>query len=444
MSGELKAATDALRRLAKSLANHGSEQPYSSLIGWSAPPLSRADLSAEVSNLAIDFDTFEENRLGPSTLGHLKKVPDQVQVLITSTLPNATGTNINILVAAITAFASNLRSYLPLESLPDWDEVADSSLIPKKLSRRIRSLEGSISGLEPRVADVAAQMGAINDAHAAALELPTELEALREAKNEIQRLRKEVDAQASEITSASRTIQTLLETIKTSEDEATKSLANIGTTLSAATSYGLATSFKQRAAALNFTTWVWVAMLFTALLSGGVIGFYRLAAFQQALAVPAAQHWILLNAGMSIISVAAPVWFAWLSTRQISQRFRLSEDYAFKASVAQAYEGYRREASRLDTKLEERLFSSALDRLEEAPLRFIALEEYSSPYEALLASPGFQKIIDKIPTGSREELLRGLASVGKKGKGKRVRMPVLDDVSSATSPSGDKETNEEG
>lgn len=63
------------------------------------------------------------------------------------------------------------------------------------------------------------------------------------------------------------------------------------------------------------------------------------------------------------------MWFAWLATKQIGQRFHLAEDYAFKASVAKAYEGYRKEAARIDPEFEARLFGSALTRLDEAPLR---------------------------------------------------------------------------
>jgi hypothetical protein len=52
---------------------------------------------------------------------------------------------------------------------------------------------------------------------------------------------------------------------------------------------------------------------------------------------------------LSLLSIGAPIWLAWQATKQIGQRFRLSEDYAFKASISRAYEGFRREAARIDT-----------------------------------------------------------------------------------------------
>ena len=93
---------------------------------------------------------------------------------------------------------------------------------------------------------------------------------------------------------------------------------------------------------------------------------------------------VFVNLVLAVLSIAAPVWFAWIATKQIGHRFRLSEDYAFKASVARAYEGYRREAAKLDEDFAKRLFASALDRLEEPPLRFVEQETHGSPWHELL------------------------------------------------------------
>ncbi|GAB3643065.1 hypothetical protein [Spirosoma arcticum] len=100
---------------------------------------------------------------------------------------------------------------------------------------------------------------------------------------------------------------------------------------------------------------------------------------------------------LSLLSIGAPLWFAWLSTKQVNQRFRLSEDYAFKASVAKAYEGYRREAARIDPLFEARLFSSALERIEEAPLRLVEDGVHGSPWHEFFSSKPFQQALQTIP-----------------------------------------------
>jgi hypothetical protein len=106
---------------------------------------------------------------------------------------------------------------------------------------------------------------------------------------------------------------------------------------------------------------------------------------------------VLVHVILAVVSVGAPVWFAWIATKQIGQRFRLSEDYAFKATVAKAYEGYRKEAARIDPALESRLFSSALGRLEEAPLRLVELATHGSPWNELFVSEPFKKALDTVP-----------------------------------------------
>jgi hypothetical protein len=100
---------------------------------------------------------------------------------------------------------------------------------------------------------------------------------------------------------------------------------------------------------------------------------------------------------ISILSVGAPIWFAWIATKQIGQRFKLSEDYGFKSSVAKAYEGYKKEASRIDEKLEHRLFSSALTRLEEAPLRLMDGKTHGSPWHEIFESDNFKSAMNNIP-----------------------------------------------
>ena len=96
-------------------------------------------------------------------------------------------------------------------------------------------------------------------------------------------------------------------------------------------------------------------------------------------------------------SVAGPMWFAWLATSQIKQRFQLAEDYGFKAAVSKAYEGYRKSALDLDDAFMEKLFASALNRLDEYPLRLFPADMHSTPFMELVSNPSLKKLIDKSP-----------------------------------------------
>jgi len=144
--------------------------------------------------------------------------------------------------------------------------------------------------------------------------------------------------------------------------------------------------------------YVWVLGLLIALGGGIYIGSLRYSSLLNAINAEELNWGVIwMNSILTLFSLSAPIWFAWISTKQISQRFRLAEDYSFKASVAKAYEGYRKEASRIDKAFEARLFSSALTRLEEAPLRLMEKDTHGSPWHELISSPQFEKALNKIP-----------------------------------------------
>jgi hypothetical protein len=129
--------------------------------------------------------------------------------------------------------------------------------------------------------------------------------------------------------------------------------------------------------------WVWVVGLVVSLICAYMVGGKAIDLFMKLFEDD--QHkGTGLQAALTALGVFAPLWFAWISTKQIGDRFRLSEDYAFKASVSKAYEGYRREAASLDEEFAARLFSSALTRLDEAPLRLVEKENHGSPWHELI------------------------------------------------------------
>ncbi len=149
--------------------------------------------------------------------------------------------------------------------------------------------------------------------------------------------------------------------------------------------------------------WVWVVVLIAALSVGYFLGSERIKAITDLLnssAEKKAAVWP--NAVLAFFSLGAPIWLAWIATKQIGQRFRLAEDYAFKASVAKAYEGYRKEAARIDEEFEARLFNSALTRLEEAPLRLVESKTHGSPWHEFVESDAFKEALKMVPDFARQ------------------------------------------
>ncbi|MFV3517160.1 hypothetical protein ACNJD8_21355, partial [Mycobacterium tuberculosis] len=114
--------------------------------------------------------------------------------------------------------------------------------------------------------------------------------------------------------------------------------------LRGATSAGLAKAFEARRSALAQSGMFWTFGLIAALGVALLVGWERLQSLKEVLNGGKEAATIWANAALAIFGIGAPVWFAWLATKQIGMTFRLAEDYAFKASVSQAYEGYRAEA----------------------------------------------------------------------------------------------------
>ncbi len=85
---------------------------------------------------------------------------------------------------------------------------------------------------------------------------------------------------------------------------------------------------------------------------------------------------------------AAPaIWLGWFSARQIGLLARIQQDYAYKASTAVAFEGYKKEvASANDQALSKQLLETAVTNFGENPVRLYGKksDDHGHPVEALV------------------------------------------------------------
>ncbi len=268
----------------------------------------------------------------------------------------------------------------------------------KKLAKQLRSMEARLNGLEPRIASLNMMIESIEQAYNAADQLPIDLESLSEAKQKIAALAKEAARDQEDISRIREAANELDKELNKSAEDAKALLERCETAYSAATSVGLAAAFSERSSTLSKSMWFWVAGLVGALAAGSYFGSSQLHTLSELFKVPnASTSVIVLNLLLSVLSVGAPVWFAWLATKQIGQRFRLAEDYAFKASISRAYEGFRREAARFDKDMEAKLLTSALTRLDELPLRLVETDSHGSPWHELASSDVVKQAMKTVP-----------------------------------------------
>lgn len=391
---DLCTALDALATAVKNA--WGSDATMLEAIGWHSPAMTRHDLSDLATQLANDLRSAAPDTLDETLLETVQDFPRRLQLLQANTLPQMFGGNSPQAVPAYVGSLASLRAQLaPLLS---WQVISDPKAMPAKLASRVRSIHAEVEQLVPKKEILDQQIADIQRAHAAAESLPVDLQALDEARKTLAIAIEQADAQRKAATDHASEAHDDAHYIKYLRDEAEKTMKLCEEAYRASTTRGLASAFDQRASRLGWSMAGWIAGLVGSLMAIAYLGAERVHTLTAALAV-ADPRWgtIAMQVVLSVLSVGAPVWLAWLATKQIGQRFRLAEDYSFKASVARAYEGYRKEAARIDPAFEARLFDSALTRLEEPPLRLMETSTHGSPWHELVSSEAFKRAIDLVP-----------------------------------------------
>lgn len=85
----------------------------------------------------------------------------------------------------------------------NWDFIEDNKLLPRSISGRLRSYRTQLDSYEELFGDVDNKIKTINDVHEAAESLPTDLQSLKDAKNQLniflKNAQKEFDKSRNEI-----------------------------------------------------------------------------------------------------------------------------------------------------------------------------------------------------------------------------------------------------
>lgn len=363
--------------------------------GWNCPPLTRHDLAEIASNLSNKIKKVNIKEVDKEYEELLLEIPSRIEVFKKNNLTylfNGHGKD-----AAPNYFSLIEWINSVIEPLFSWENLQDSKALPKDLTRRLRSIKSELQTIIPDKEFLQSQINIIQKATEAAENLPTDLESLKEARIKVNNFSTDAAELYGKIDNYHKQILEITKFINDKKIESDKLVSQCEEAYRITTTKGLAAAFDQRANKLSNSMWAWVFGLLFALGCGIFIGSQRFDILNEAINNQKNINHIWIQIFLSVLSLGAPIWFAWIATKQIGQRFKLSEDYAFKASVAKAYEGYRKEASRIDMNMEKRLFSSALDRLEEAPLRVMEKEHYGSPWHEIINSEQFKKTIETFP-----------------------------------------------
>ncbi|MDC5334138.1 hypothetical protein NRA46_13010 [Acinetobacter baumannii] len=367
------------------------DQILRNVYGWTHPPLTRQDLANIPKELSNQIRRIEISKLEDNLVELIEKIPEKIRLMYGDTVPymfNGSGAQ------AIPIFLSTLEWVRQvIAPLMGWEVLQDNKAMPTQMVRRLRAIQIEIENIIPNKENLTKQISLINEATEAAENLPTDLKSLKEARNQVSALEKDSSFDRKKVSEYKNSIEAQLKSINEMHEQAKQLIENCEEAYRITTTKGLAAAFDKRASDLKWSMRLWVGGLLFALAIGAFIGHERIQILTQALNNSNISWGIIsIQIVLSFTSVLAPLWFAWLATKQISQRFKLAEDYDFKASVAKAYEGYKKEAAKIDVDFEARLFNVALTRLEEAPLRLVEASNHGSPSHEFLETTGLDKL----------------------------------------------------
>lgn len=402
---QLCAALDAI---GSTLKSQGEQRLLNEAYGWNVAGVSRDDLVELVTSLASRIRAQIDTEVSAEGAVRIQVAIKGLNFAATNTIPQIFNGNASSAIPALLLTVYSLESQL--SDIFRWPVEPGIYSVPPRLAKKIRAAEARVRAVDDSTSELGVKVEKILAAHEAAESLDVDMAALADASEKTKRLEADARIAAKHADEAFKEMFSVLGMMKESQASAAAIVEKCEDAYRIATSKGLAGAFDERASKLNVSIRWWTGFLIVALGLGAVIGYDRVHALNGLLS-NATPTWgaIALHIGVALVSVGAPFWFAWLATKQIGQRFRIAEDYAFKASVSKAYEGYRKEAVRIDPQFESRLFGSALSRLEEPPLRLLADEKnHGSPYHELVFSKAFEKAMAIVP--ELREKVRDIAS----------------------------------
>ena len=389
-----RALVEHLKALARQLRAHGEARRFVDIWDWQSPPLDKNDLANMAEDLASKVEAINWDSATTEVGQALEALSQKVLVLTQRNAPNLGGgpTACEAIVSGL--YAIEMR----LGAIVSQKELKGTLTLPSTLKRQVEAAKQRLENSINEIAEIDQKLKHIERAYEAAEGLPITQQELESAIAEVRSISKQVkehDQFAEATSNKVAASQVELDSVMT---KASDVLGKAENAYRAATSQGLAHAFSTKANELKQSMFLWVFGLLAALVIAGIISAER---FPTILAtVTGKPDWgvVVANVVLGAISLAAPVWFAWVSTKQIGQRFRLAEDYGYKAALAAAYEGYRTEAARLDKAFEAQLFATALGRLDELPLRLVEKDIAGSPMHELFTSAEFKEAAEKVPS----------------------------------------------
>ena len=369
-----------LQDVRNGLVTYGNQAMFSDHWSQQGAPFTPRDMTrvfgpieAKIGVAALLVDA-EDSRI--------KVIQGILTVLRANHIPNLTSTPSTYI--AILNSLSVIDGFL--YEIIGHDGNAKALNIPRNLSAKTKAaqihLETTISSLE----GLDQKVEIIRQAHDTAVDLPATLQEIQEVRTTLNNALIAVGSHQNEIERLMNESQAALGRINVQSKAADEVASKIDDAYRAVTSQGLARAFHKKEDELRSSIRWWTGFLIASLAAMAFIGYLRFPEILRTLTDSPNWGVVLLEMTLAGLSIGPAAWFAIVATKQIGHRFKLAEDYGYKAAISAAYEGYRTEAQRFGEEFQSRLFASTLDRLDEQPLRFIDHDAGGSPLHEIIGS----------------------------------------------------------
>lgn len=222
----------------------------------------------------------------------------------------------------------------------------------------------------------------------------TEAAAITAAKIPVETAAVEIEAAKEAALSASHNAIDAEQRSKQAAIAADARLQEIRRTLENSITTSLGGAFQLKANNAKKLDLAWLVVLMVAIAGIICFGLLRYPAMVALIQERAEVEYLIFQFLLGIASLSGPIWLAWVATKRLARTFAISEDYAYKAAIAQAYQGYRDSVKDSDSLMQQRLFASVVTQLDANPVRFLSDRHTATPIQDLLQQPWMEQIIN--------------------------------------------------
>ena len=180
---------------------------------------------------------------------------------------------------------------------------------------------------------------------------------------------------------------------KSAADTAAQKLLELNQTLENSITATLGGAFQQKSERSRWLDFLWLVVLSVGIFGILCIGYLRYEATANLIHERADISYIALQILINLASMSGPIWLSWVATLRLARTHAITEDYSYKAALAQAYQGYSTSVAEEDEFLKYRLFATVITQLDASPVRFVTEKHPATPFQDLMQQPWMEEVM---------------------------------------------------